>query len=429
MSAAVSSRKLLQIAAILVLTLVAGWMVSGLVDEREARQRELLSDFAQSWGPRQVVRVPVLVVPYRPAADKPWRYLKFAPAHYAAEGSLLPEWRRRGLFAVPVYSAALSMEGRFAVPEEKRLSGITEPGGSIAWNRAFIAVEATDLSRLGATDGVQVDGTARPWQACREVVGRDEDCQGSVLAVPVALTAQGANVPFRLALTLRGVGGLHLAAAGRSGSLELAAPWPTPSFIGSTLPETSRIGDAGFTAHWPLVNPAGRQAWTQVRADAVETDTPQIGVDLLEATPTYRMINRVSKYGILIVALSFTTYFLFELLSGLRIHAVQYALLGASLTLFPLLLVSLAETLDFTLGYGAAASMVLVQASSFTVAVTRRWLASAGFAALLAGLFGFLFVLLRLETYALLSGSLALFAVLSAVMLLTRRVDWWGERA
>jgi inner membrane protein len=141
------------------------------------------------------------------------------------------------------------------------------------------------------------------------------------------------------------------------------------------------------------------------------------------------MINRVSKYGILIVALSFTTYFLFELLSGLRIHAAQYALLGASLTLFPLLLVSLAETLDFTLGYGAAASMVLAQASGFTVAVTRRWLASAGFAALLAGLFGFLFVLLRLETYALLSGSLALFAALSAVMVLTRRVDWWGERA
>lgn len=429
MSAVVSSRKLLQMAAILLLTLVAGWMVSGLVDEREARQRELLSDFARTWGPRQVVRVPVLVVPYRPAADKPWRYLKFAPAHYAADGTLAPEWRRRGLFTVPVYSAALVVDGRFAVPEEKRLSGITEPGGSIAWNRAFIAVEATDLSQLGAADGMQVEGVARPWQACREVVGRDEDCQGSVLAVPVALNAQGATVPFRLALTLRGVGGLHLAAAGRSGSLGLAAPWPTPSFVGSTLPETSRIGDAGFTAHWSLVNPAGRQVWTQTRADAVETDTPQIGVDLLEATPTYRMINRVSKYGILIVALSFTTYFLFELLSGLRIHAAQYALLGASLTLFPLLLVSLAETLDFTLGYGAAASMVLVQASGFTVAVTRRWLASAGFAALLAGLFGFLFVLLRLETYALLSGSLALFAVLSAVMVLTRRVDWWGDRA
>lgn len=429
MSAVVSSRKLLQMAAILLLTLVAGWMVSGLVDEREARQRELLSDFARTWGPRQVVRVPVLVVPYRPAADKPWRYLKFAPAHYAAEGSLAPEWRRRGLFAAPVYGAALVVDGRFAVPEEKRLSGITESDGFIAWNRAFIAVEATDLSRLGAADGMQVDGAARPWQACREVVGRDEDCQGSVLAVPVALNARGANVPFRLALTLRGVGGLHVAAVGRSGSLELAAPWSTPSFVGSTLPETSRVGDAGFTAHWSLVNPAGRQVWTQTRADAVETDTPQIGVDLLEATPTYRMINRVSKYGILIVALSFTTYFLFELLSGLRIHAAQYALLGASLTLFPLLLVSLAETLDFTLGYGAAASMVLVQASGFTVAVTRRWLASLGFAALLAGLFGFLFVLLRLETYALLTGSLALFAVLSAVMVLTRRVDWWGERA
>lgn len=429
MSAVISSRKLLQIAAILLLTLVAGWMVASLVDEREARQRELLSDFAHSWGPRQVVRVPTLVVPYRAAADRPWRYLKFAPASYGAEGSLSPELRRRGLFAAPVYGMALTLEGRFVVPEARRLSGITEAGGSIAWERAFITVEATDLSRLGAADGMQVEGIARPWQACREVVGRDEDCQGSVLAVPVTLSAQGGTVPFHLALTLRGVGGMRLVAEGRSGTLTLAAPWPTPSFVGSALPETARVGEGDFTARWSLVNPAGRQMWTQIRADAVETDTVQVGVDLLEATPTYRMVNRVSKYGILIVALSFTTYFLFELLSGLRIHAAQYALLGASLTLFPLLLVSLAETLDFTLGYGAAAAMVLVQASGFTVVVTRRWLASAGFAALLAGLFGFLFVLLRLETYALLTGSLALFAVLSAVMLLTRRVDWWGERA
>ncbi|NFV81049.1 cell envelope integrity protein CreD [Magnetospirillum aberrantis] len=429
MSAAVSTRKLLQMAAILLLTVVAGWMVASLVDEREARQRELLSDFTKSWGPRQVVHVPTLVVPYRAAADRPWRYLKFAPARYAAEGALSPEWRRRGLFAAPVYGMALTVDGRFVVPEARRLTGIAEPGGSIAWERAFITVEATDLSRLGMADGMQVDGTMRSWQACREVVGRDEDCQGSVLAVPVALTAQGGTVPFQMVLTLRGVGGMRLASEGRNGTLALSAPWPTPSFVGSALPETSTVGENGFTAHWSLVNPAGRQMWTQIRADAVEADAVQVGVDLLEATPTYRMVNRVSKYGILIVALSFTVYFLFELLSGLRIHAAQYALLGASLTLFPLLLVSLAEPLGFVPGYAAASALVLAQASGFTALVTRRWLAAGGFLALLAGLFGFIYVLLRLETYALLSGSLALFVVLSAVMVLTGRVNWWGERA
>lgn len=429
MSAALSSRKLVQLGAIVLLTVVAGWMVSGLVGEREARQNEVQSEFVRSWGPRQVVKVPVLVVPYRPVADRPWRYLKFAPAHYAAEGVLSPELRRRGLFAAPVYGLALAVEGRFEVPAETRLSGVAEPGGTIAWNRAFIAVEASDLSRLAAADGVSVAGVARPWQACREVVGRDDDCQGSVLAVPVALTGQGGAVPFRLSLTLRGVGGLRLAAEGRSGSLALSAPWPHPSFAGAALPEVSTVGEGGFTARWSLVDPAGRQMWTQARADAVEADRVQVGVDLVEATPTYRMVNRASKYGILIVALSFTTYVLFELLSGIRVHAVQYGLLGGALTLFPLLLLSLAEPLGFAAGYGLAAALVLAQASAFTAAVTRRWLAALGFAALLAGLFAFLYVLLSLETYALLAGSLGLFATLSAVMALTGRVDWWGARS
>src|SRR6185503_16735305 len=141
-----------------------------------------------------------------------------------------------------------------------------------------------------------------------------------------------------------------------------------------------------------------------------------IGVELIEATPIYRMITRVAKYGLLFVILSFSTYFFFEVLARLRIHIVQYGLLGLSLSLFSLLLLSLAEPIGYTTGYLVAAGLVLTQSTLYTAAVARRIKPAFVFAVMLTSLFGFIYVLLGLETYSLLIGALALFVVVSALM-------------
>jgi len=154
---------------------------------------------------------------------------------------------------------------------------------------------------------------------------------------------------------------------------------------------------------------------------------PTIGVDLIEATPIYRMITRVSKYGLLFVVLSFATYFFFEMLARVRIHIVQYGLLALSLSLFSLLLVSLAEPIGYTNGYLVAAGMVLFQSTLYTAAVARRFKPAFTFAVVLASLFGLIYVLLGLETYSLLIGALALFVVVSLLMVLTQMVKWPGK--
>ena len=156
-------------------------------------------------------------------------------------------------------------------------------------------------------------------------------------------------------------------------------------------------------------------------------NTPCIGVDLIQATPIYRMINRVAKYGLLFIVLSFATYFFFEVLSRLRIHVVQYGLLGLSLSLFSLLLLSLAEPIGYTNGYLVAAGLVLAQSTLYTAAVARRFMPAFLFALMLASLFAFIYVLLGLETYSLLIGALALFAVVSALMALTQMVNLPGR--
>jgi inner membrane protein len=140
------------------------------------------------------------------------------------------------------------------------------------------------------------------------------------------------------------------------------------------------------------------------------------------------MVDRASKYAVLFLALSFLTYFLFELVSRAHIHFVQYGLLGSSIALFSLLLISLSESLGFDLGYVIGSTLILLQASLYTAAVTRRLRLALVFASMLAALFGFLYIVLTLETYALLAGSLALFVALSLIMAVTRHLDWSSAR-
>ena len=140
------------------------------------------------------------------------------------------------------------------------------------------------------------------------------------------------------------------------------------------------------------------------------------------------MVDRASKYGVLFLVLSFLTYFLFETIARIRIHIVQYGLLGLSISLFGLLLISFAEPMGFTAAYVLSSAAVMAQASLFTASVTGRRKLALVFALVLAGLFGFLYVVLSLESLSLLAGTVALFALLSAIMALTRKVDWSGSK-
>ncbi|HYC02188.1 MAG TPA: cell envelope integrity protein CreD [Azospirillaceae bacterium] len=421
--------KLLQIGAVLLATLIAGGLVSGVIEERERRHMQVLEEFQRSWGPAQTVGAPLLVVPYDAPAgtlgqSPQRRYLKIAPAKLKAVTRLEPERRRRGLFEATVYQARAGLEGAFALPSEAKAAEMTG-GARPLWVEAFVVLPTSGLTGLSPEDRMVWGGTPLAWQNCREAVPAAEDCQGGA-ALAVRLTepvTPGAEAAFAATLTLRGTGSYRLRFQARDMESTVSAPWPTPSFTGTALPAASNVTKEGFEATWRSAEYALPQHWTAPLAvEAEPQNASGAGVDLIEATPGYRMVHRASKYDILFVALAFTTYFLFELLTGVRIHAVQYGLLGLSLTLFGLLLVSFSEPLGYAAAYALSAGMVLAQATLFTAAVTRRARTALLFGLLLGGLFGFLYVLLSLETYALLVGTLALFAALSLLMAVTQRV-------
>ena len=426
-----------KLALILLLILVFQiplFAVSGVIEERGTRQDEVLSGIRRSWGPAQSVTGVTLAIPYTwtdPAtptspAQRREGWIQVPPKQLDIDAALTPEMRQRGLFRATVYTAVVKVAGTLTVPEIDIKDVV---GATLRWDGAILAIGATDLRGQPAGGTMSVNGKAMPTSV--QGVGQ---CGGYV-SVPAGLAgpvATGTELAVQGQLQLRGTQGFGVVPWGQRIGLAVHAPWQTPSFNGSA-PLSYGITDAGFQASWDAGGNAMGSTWQRdpspvpgCRGLASEDN---LSVDLLDAVPTYLTVTRAAKYGTLFLALSFLTYFLIEQASGIRIHIAQYALLGLSVSMFALLLVSLAEPLGFSAGYAISTAAVLAQASLYTLAVTSRPRLAALFAALLAALFGVLYVIIRLESFALLAGTTTVFLTLSVVMVATRRLDWSGRTA
>lgn len=404
-----STIKLVVIGLLAIALLIPGLLVFTLVEEREERQAEMREEVAASWGRPQQVSGPVLVLPVLPREGTARVMQLILPRMQQADAQLAPQTRRRGLFQANVYTASIDFNARFdtepALPE----------GSQALWNEAYLLTAVSEL-RSAERPFLQWDDARLAMHAGEACEGQQQQLWRLGLSGPPA-----AEVTVTGRMVLRGSDSLHLRPLGQESRFSIAAPWPTPSFSGADLPERSEVTETGFRAEWSGLPPPQR---LQLSARGCLNLAPGVGVRLIEAVPTYRMVTRATKYSVMFIALGFLTYLLFELLARVAIHPVQYGLFGASLVLFPLLLLAIAEVLGFATAYAIAGSMVMGQAGLYTLAVTRRFWLAVLLMLVLIGLFAFLYVVLSLESLALLTGAIALFTVLSALMLLTRRVRW-----
>jgi inner membrane protein len=405
--------------------LIPGWLISGLIGEREGRQAEMAHEFAASWGAEQILGSPLLIVPYQIGSDGVRQYLRIAADTLEVDARLAPEDRHRGLFHASVYGATVQMRGSLRIPS---LATALPDHARLLWQESFLLLGLSGRSGMKEGDRVVWNGQNTAFQNCQEILVAASECASGGGILLARIPDSGApqpetDIPFQLTVDLRGTSSFTVTSSARQLTLSAEAPWPTPSFGDTLLPVTSQVSREGFEARWQAVDYGAARIWTTPHIDAGPA-VNTVKIELLDAVPIYRMINRAAKYHALFLGLSFATYLLFEVLSGIRIHLIQYGLMALSLSLFALLLLSLAEPLGYDAGFLGSSSLVLVQASLYTASVTRRLREAGLFAAMLAILFGFLYVLLSLETYSLLVGSLALFLLLSVLMALTSRIDW-----
>ena len=409
-------------------------MVQSIVSERTTRRDSVATDVSSTWGASQLLAGPMLTVPYEYTVvenDGKSRQMigraTVLPDALIINGSLTPSTRQRGLFKVIVYGAELGLSGRFSLPDIPAvIRGSVRP----------LLTEAT--VNIGVADPRGVRRATLNWN------GSDRQLEPGISDVGLATTGLHARVnlnepitsgaiPFSMAIHLNGSRDFRIVPAGNATSATLTSSWPHPGFMGIS-PQAAAIDNSGFKATWD-VSYFGRgfpRAWSDPGVDRErmrnQAEASAFGVSLVQPVDIYQQAERSVKYAALFVVLTFVVFFLFEVVRARLLHPVQYVFVGFALCVFYLLLISLSEHVGFDRAYSAAAVAITLLLSSYSVFVLDGLKEGVVVGASTSALYGFLYLLLRLEDYALLAGSLGLFAALALVMLLTRRVNWYDLR-
>jgi inner membrane protein len=446
----------LKIAMVVVLVLailIPLAMIRGTIAERQQYRQQAVDEVTRSYAGQQGIAGPVLVVPYREQVeveerdangvlrkqlrevDREWL---FFPKTMQANGRVLPAIRKRGLHQVRVYEWQGNIDAAFDV----RLPD-ADPAHPRTIGAPWLNIAIADVRGLVGAPTLRVAGSSTPI-----LQGQKGRSGGGVHALLPANPVAGERIALRaqFGFALRGTEALAIVPLADANRIVLDSPWPHPQFNGDFLPRTHRVDGNGFHAEWDVSSLAsnaqaqyreggaaaaakpkaadGRDAAATVGVQALGSiDT--VGLSLVEPVNLYSKVDRASKYGLLFVLLTFVGFFMFETIRQLPIHPIQYALVGLALAIFFLLLLSLSEHIAFGWAYLAAAVACIGLIGFYVGNVLRSGARGVGFAAMLGLLYAALYGLLMSEDNALVLGAGLLFVVLAAIMIATRKVDWY----
>ncbi|WP_332740179.1 cell envelope integrity protein CreD [Hydrogenophaga sp.] len=428
--------KLLVIFSLMLLLSIPLLMVFDTIQERSAYRAEAATEVARAHAGAQTITGPVLYVPYTETFTRTvlvetgrgeTREERVTQAHVAlrfptrldTRSQLETQTRWRGIFPVTVYTSAHQSTGRFV------WSGVEpmEKNGQITLGQPRMILGVSDLRGLLSAPQLTVAGqavTMAPSPAAQKLP--------LPLAAPVdvALLKPGAAFDITLNVELAGTGRIGWVPLADENSVSLRSSWPHPNFGGDFLPRTRTVSEQGFDATWsvPSLSTQAQQQFAQQGELRSAPDSFSVSLD--NPVDVYRLTERATKYALMFIVLTFAAFFVLEMVKRWRIHPMQYLMIGAALVLFFLLLLSLSEHLDFAWAYGLASVACIGLLTHYLRHVLGGWRPALGMSAMLVALYGVLYGILVSEDNALMMGSLLLFGVLAAIMVVTRKVDWYS---
>jgi inner membrane protein len=416
--------KIISIGIVVLVLLIPTAMVGSLMRERQSRRDSVVAEISQKWGGSQTITGPYLSVPFKVFykddkgnAKVNIRHLCILPENLDISGSLTPHVRYRSLYEAVLYNAVLSMTGSFALPA---LTDTDIDPANILWEKAAFCLGITDMR--GIQDNIAVTFGNKTCQAGPGL--KTTDIASSGVQCPVVISGPGATMPFSLHLNLNGSDQLHFIPIGETTRVKLTSPWPSPSFNGSFLPTERTISDKGFAAEWKVLhlNRNYPQFW---QANQYGVGDSAFGLRLLVTADVYQKAIRVSKYAMMFIVFTFSAFFFSEIISKRRVHPIQYMLVGLSIMLFYVLLLAIAEYIKFDYAYILSALAITATITGYSYGILKNSRFTVTVCGLLVLLYAYLYIVLQLEDYALLMGSIGLFLILAAVMYVTRNIDWY----
>lgn len=434
--------KVVMIGVIIIALMIPSVMITELVRERAERKHEVTNEVSSKWGQIQTMAGPYISVPYLEEVKKPdleseWvsQRLNYFPATLDITGELVPVVRKRSIFKVILYESELLLKGHFDSPDLQSL--LIDPE-NIDWEKATIHLGITDLNGIGDRVNVKIGDTLLKMTTAIPV-----DIQfpnGLMTRINNSDIIQS-GFDFEIKLSLKGSQGIYFTPVANHTTVQLSSSWPSPKFEGQFLPDSSVVEKNGFTANWTIldINRQISQQWTNESPQSISAPSPShsrdiigatagtgsvLGVELLDTVDHYTKNERTVKYAFLLITLTFVIYFFCEVLKKEKVHPLQYGLVGAALVIFFILLLSFSEHIGFDAAYliSSLATVTLITVYSRSIFTQKRNAGLVGILLLLQ--FGFIYIILQLEDFALLAGSIALFVILALIMYLTRKVKW-----
>ena len=444
------SLKLIMIGFLIAILMIPIGMIAFLAEDRESRQEEAFREISGKWGNEQTITGPILSIPYKDTIerttsdgkviDETIRYAHFLPEELQIKGIIDPTKRRRGIYEVVVYNANLEISGKFLALDFSKWDIAKD---DILYEQAFVTLGISDTR--GIKENLDLVWENEKYAFSPGVKTNDVVLLGINADIDLSQNVN-ASQNFSITLSLNGSRDLYFSPLGRSTQVELRSAWSDPSFQGSFLPQSHTINDAGFMALWkvselnrnfpqkflgsvsavePMMQPIYSEKMPAI-SQAGTISQSNFGVRLLVLADEYQETVRALKYAIMLIALTFLVLFFYEAMREVRVHPLQYILIGLALALFYLLLLSISEYLGFKTAYLISALTIIGLITLYSKSIFKTWRPALLEALILVFVYGFIFVILQLEDYSLLVGSLGLLGILSLVMMVSRKIDWYN---
>ncbi len=407
--------KLSLIVVISLLLLIPQAIIMNMVNERSNTEQTADIEVCEKWGTGQTLTGPVLFIPGDSAAANVY----ILPEELNIKGDINSRTLKRGIYDFTVYESGIDLAGHFVLPKELSAERLKR----LRTDRAKLLFAISDFRGFTDNSTLALDGKPVDLSAEALHLGNSDALS---CGVNISSLLNGGALNYQLHVPLKGSDHLYFLPMGRTTSVHLASDCVTPSFTGRYLPAQREVTDQGFTADWKVL--ALNRDFAQVLSTHSELKNAQpFGVDLKVPVMQYQQTTRSIKYAYLIILLTFAVVFFVEIRRQTPVHPVQYALVGIALMLFYTLLLSFSEHLTFLLSYLIASVMTIGLITLFVRALLRNTRAALIIGALLVVLYAFIYIIMQLESYALLVGSLGVFAILATAMYASQKINWYPK--
>jgi len=416
--------KIVSIGIFILLLLIPAAMIQNLIRERQSRHDSVVKEISQKWGYSQIITGPFITIPFKTffkdsdgKTQFNLNYLHILPKTLDITGEMKPEVRYRSLFEAVLYNIKLKFSGNFKLPLASQLN---MDSNDILWDKPYLSLGITDLR--GIQDKIVVSFNKSAYDANPGLKTTDLAAAGVSTLIKPLLPSEPNSFSFDL--NLNGSEQVSLIPVGESNTVKINSSWSSPSFDGAFLPATREVKKEGFSASWKILhlNRNYPQFWEGAQYKVAQS---AFGVKLILMADIYQKSMRLAKYSIMFLLFTFATFFFSEIINKQKIHPIQYILIGMAILIFYTLVLSLSEHMHFNYAYIISAASVTVIISGYAKAIISNSRFALTIFGILTILYCYLFIILQLEDYALIIGSIGLLFILVIVMYITRKINWY----